>query len=98
MPLDFNRDTIEREIRPFRGEQQRFESCITHSYRVDDEEQQTRKNFFPYIGNGKFGLPLDVDSPLYIRGKRALDQQLPFYPTVQVDTFGASKQSTKRLV
>lgn len=91
---DFNRNTIERELRPFIAEQSRYETSISTSYTAELlEGQERRKNFLPYIGNGKFGLPLDQDSPIYIRGKRALDLQLPYHPIVKVDTVGAEQQS-----
>lgn len=80
-----NHKNIERELRPFVAEEARFDASISTTY----ESELPKKNFLPYVANGKFGLALERDNPFYILGKRALELQLPYYPTINVDTFGA---------
>ena len=87
--IDYIRANLERELKPFIGEAEGYESSINFSFNIDEPV----KHFSPYIGNGKFGLPLDQDSPFHIKGKRALNLVLPFYPRIIVDTLSPNEQS-----
>ena len=87
--VDYIRANLERELKPFKGEAEGYESNINFSFNVEEPV----KRFSPYIGNGKFGLPLDQDSPFHIKGKLALNLVLPFNPRIIVDTLSPNGQS-----
>ncbi|KAI1280715.1 Uncharacterized protein HDE_13631 [Halotydeus destructor] len=84
---DSNIDIIGRELRPYVSEAAQLDSSIYTSF------DEPGAHFYPYIGNGKFGLPLNDNHPFYISGDKALDLALPFYPIVSIKTFGANKQN-----
>lgn len=77
-------------------EERRCETFITKI--IDGEKRPSadpnaiRRSVHGFIGNGKFGLDVDRDSPVFIKGKRALELELPFHPIINVDVLDSDKE------
>ncbi len=93
--IDSNAECVEQYIRPFLSEEQTFDTNIYKSYELSDY----KKNFLPYVGNGKFAINVEnSDNTFNILGKRALDIAIPFYPIINVDFFGANSQCKNKFI
>lgn len=88
---EYCRDPVLYEIEK---EQQQFEAHKWNRMNPDLDR------FLPYAGNGRIGIPIDeyTEQSLYIKGRRGLDNQLPFYPLVEISLSNAFKRKKKFIV
>jgi hypothetical protein len=61
-----------------------------------------QKHFHPFVGNGKIGLDIhsieeEDKTGLWIKGKRGLEQQLPFHPLVNVHQIPLERDTVRVL-
>lgn len=66
-----------------------FDANIKHEPLDPDE-----KPYKEFIGNGYFGTTLDYDSPIYIKGNRALSIPIYWYPIIKIDIEAQSQLAT----
>jgi len=66
-----------------------FDANIKHEPLDADE-----KPYKEFIGNGYFGITLDYDSPIYIKGNRALSIPIYWYPVIKIDIEAPSQLAT----
>jgi hypothetical protein len=66
-----------------------FDANIMHEP-IDINE----KSYKEFIGNGYFGVSLDYDSPIYIKGIRALSIPIYWYPIIKLNTEVPSQLAT----
>lgn len=52
------------------------------------------KPYKEFIGNGYFGITLDHDSPIYVKGNRALSIPIYWYPIIKLNIDGLSHLAT----
>ncbi|XP_054161524.1 uncharacterized protein KIAA2013 homolog [Oppia nitens] len=86
---DHNIECVERHIKPYENEENIFDTKIWKSYEI----HENGNHLLPYVGNGKFAIGVqNSENSFYIKGKRALDLNLPFHPIVDIDSFGADSR------
>lgn len=66
-----------------------FDANIKHGLLEVDE-----KPYKEFVGNGYFGVTLDYDSPIYIKGNRALSTAIHWYPIIKLVVGGSSQLAT----
>lgn len=100
--IDFEKTTLEEQLRPFKIEEDSFNTFITRSWVRSDHDIHVdssghflhTKHFHPFVGNGKIGLDIDdSDSAIYIHGRRGLEQQLPFHPLISINALPGKTES-----
>ncbi|XP_067128710.1 uncharacterized protein KIAA2013 homolog [Centruroides vittatus] len=84
--IDPNIGCVSRYLEPFMEEKSHFDATVSQSYDQDE------MSFMPYVGNGKIGIPIDFESPLYIFNKRSLSLPIWFHPIVKVELPGTNSQ------
>ncbi|XP_022173274.1 uncharacterized protein KIAA2013 homolog [Myzus persicae] len=66
-----------------------FDANIKHEPLDVDE-----KPYKEFIGNGYFGITLDYDSPIYVKGNRALSIPIYWHPVIKIDIEAPSQVAT----
>lgn len=79
-----------------------FEKLTLHKQAYENFDANIRhepleineKSFKEYVGNGYFGVTLDYDSPIYIKGNRALSIPIYWYPIIKLSTEVVARLAT----
>lgn len=88
------KDPLERcmddRLTPFYLQNSEFNANIRHLPRMPEEN-----NFIPYVGNGYFGMEIQSDASINIKGRRSLKVSIFFHPVVSLaQTNGEYRQAT----
>lgn len=66
-----------------------FDANIKHEMLETDE-----KPYKEFVGNGYFGITLDYDSPIYVKGNRALSSPIYWHPIIKLNIDAPSLLAT----
>lgn len=90
IPADPLERCMDDRLTPFYLQNSEFNANIRHLPRMPEEN-----NFIPYVGNGYFGMEIQSDASINIKGRRSLKVSIFFHPVVSLaQTNGEYRQAT----
>lgn len=78
---------LDDRLTPFYAKSTEFNALIQHYSKLDDESGSLapiNQRFIPYIGNGWFGLEVEMQAKLHVKYGRYLSQAVNYLPIVSL--------------
>lgn len=86
---DVTDSCLSSNVAQYAKEAKQFEATL---WTDDDSYATIPRHYLAYVGNGKFGIPIEsyIDEPFYIRGKRSLDIPISYFPLIEIEPLKSS--------